>query len=172
MRVLGIDPGSHKTGWGVVESVGSSLRHIDSGTIHCAGADLPARLLLIADGLDEILRRVQPDAVVIEAMFHAKNSQSAIKLGHARGVALLCAARSGAEVHEYSPTEIKRAATGHGRASKEQVQKMVCSLLAYRGKLGFDASDALAAAICHIHAAPMRARLEAAAAAQTAGASR
>lgn len=166
MIVLGIDPGSHRTGWGLVETRGNALRYIDSGTIAAGGASLSKRLLSIADSLDEILRRHAPNRVCVEAVFHHKNSQSALRLGHARGVILLCAARAGREVHEYTPAEIKRAVTGSGRADKEQVQRMVRLLLGCEGELGFDASDALAAAICLLHASPADALVQAQLAAQ------
>jgi len=162
MKVLGVDPGSHRTGWGVVAQAGSRLRLIDSGLITAPPSSLPERLKAIADGLGEVLEKHHPDAVAIEAVFHAKNSQSALKLGHARGVALLCVAQAGATLFEYSPSEIKRAATGSGRASKQEVLRMVQTLLGHTGALSLDTSDALAAAICHIHAAPAREILAAA----------
>lgn len=149
MRVLGIDPGSHRTGWGVIEMHGSRVEHVASGTIEARGEDLATRLRAIADGLDAVLASHQPMAVAVEMIFHAKNSRSALQLGHARGVALLCAARSGATIHEYTAGQIKQATTGRGRADKDQVQKMVQLILGLRGELGLDTSDALAAAICH-----------------------
>ena len=149
MRVLGIDPGSHNTGWGVVDASGSRVIHVASGVVRVADGALGARLLQIADALDAVLRQHQPAAVSVETIFHAKNSQSALVLGQARGVALLCAARAGVEIHEYSAGQIKQAATGHGRADKGQVQTMVRMLLGLEGAMALDTSDALAAAICH-----------------------
>ncbi|MEK7706122.1 MAG: crossover junction endodeoxyribonuclease RuvC [Myxococcota bacterium] len=160
MRVLGIDPGSHRTGWGVIEANGSRVEHIASGTIEARGETLGARLRAIADGLDDVMAHHRPMAVAVETIFHAKNSRSALQLGHARGVALLCAARFGASIHEYTAGQIKQATTGRGRADKEQVQKMVQLILGLRDELGLDTSDALAAAICHseMGAHPMQAR--------------
>ena len=148
MLVLGIDPGSHTTGWGVVRSVPGKLHHVASGVIAARG-DIPERLRQIADGLDALLVEHGPAQVSIESLYHHKNSQSALKLGQARGVALLSVARCGADLFEYAPAEIKRAATGNGRAPKELVARMVRMILGYHGELPLDASDALAAAICH-----------------------
>jgi crossover junction endodeoxyribonuclease RuvC len=162
MIVLGIDPGSHVTGWGVIDAAGSKLQHLASGTIVAEGNSLAARLLSIAVRLEEIMSRFSPQAVAVENIFHAKNSHSALQLGQARGVALLIAAKSGASIHEYNPTQIKQSITGHGRADKEQVRKMVCMVLGPIAELRLDASDALAAAICHIEVArhPMFGRQE------------
>lgn len=152
MRVLGIDPGSHRTGWGVVDLSRGKFLHVDSGVVHAQG-DMSARLLCIAGGVASVLERYEPAAVAVESVFHHKNSQTALKLGQARGVILLEIARHGAALHEYAPAEIKRAATGNGRASKELVERMVRMMLGYRGELLVDASDALAAAICHLQMA-------------------
>ncbi len=152
MIVLGIDPGSHQTGWGVIRTGASRMHHVASGTIRAGAGDLAARLLTIADGLEAVLREHRPTDVAIEAIFHHRNSQSALKLGQARGAALVCVARSGAALFEYTPAEIKRAVASHGRAPKEQVQRMVRLLLGFQGELGLDASDALATAICHASA--------------------
>ncbi len=149
MKVLGIDPGSHRTGWGVVASDGGRLVHVASGVVHGRGETTTERLRAIADGLDEVLRAHAPDAVAVETVFHADNAQSALVLGQARGVALLCASRAGAEVFEYTAGQIKQAATGRGRADKEQVQAMVRLILGLGGAMALDTSDALAAAICH-----------------------
>ena len=148
MLVMGIDPGSHKTGWGVVSCQGSALEHVASGVIEATG-DLLGRLSAIGDDLQGILGRYQPHAVAVESLFHHKNTQSALKLGHARGVVLLCIARSQSHFFEYAPAEIKRAATGNGRASKELVGQMVRMLLGHGNTFMLDESDALAAAICH-----------------------
>ena len=149
VRILGIDPGSHNTGWGVVEVEGTRFRRVASGTVGTGSKHLWERLLLIDRGLEAILREYRPQGAAIESVFYAKNAQSALKLGHARGVALLGMARAGLEIGEYSPTQIKQAVTGTGRATKEQVAHMVGLLLGYSEKMGLDESDALAIAVCH-----------------------
>ena len=156
MRVLGIDPGSERTGYGCVESSGSRHRMIASGVVRVtAGAPLADRLLQIHQGLTALLREHQPACVAIESIFHARHARSALVLGHARGVAMLTAAEVGVPIHEYAPTAIKRAVVGFGRADKAQVQHMVSLLLGLDAvPTPFDASDALAAAICHLHAVP------------------
>ncbi|MBI1911645.1 MAG: crossover junction endodeoxyribonuclease RuvC [Deltaproteobacteria bacterium] len=156
MRVLGIDPGSINTGYGVVEKGGAGkLLHIADGTIS-AGADmpLPERLLKISEGLKEVFNEFKPEAVAIESLFFSKNVRSAIMLGHARGVALLSAASNGLEVFEYAPRAVKQAVVGYGAATKDQVQKMVKALLKTPAVSKADAADALAIAICHIHHGP------------------
>jgi crossover junction endodeoxyribonuclease RuvC len=151
MIVLGIDPGSHRTGWGVVQVDGNRLTHLGSGVVHGDADAMPARLANLADGLDAMLAKFRPTVLAIESIFHAKNSQSALILGHARGIAVLCAVRAGLSVFEYTPGQIKQATTGRGRAEKEQVQQMVRIILGLSGtvELILDQSDALAAAICH-----------------------
>jgi len=161
MDVLGIDPGSHHTGWGFIRSSGNSFTYLDSGVIHAKGEELSVRLLVIAEGLEEILQRYKPQAVAVERVFHAKNSQSALLLGHARGAALVAVAQYHLPIYEYTPGQIKRAATGRGRAEKEQVQHMVRLLLRYQGAMTLDASDALAAAICHAQMARSETRIQA-----------
>lgn len=160
MRVLGIDPGSHHTGWGVVEARGNGFRLVACGTLS-PGRDQPlaARLASIHGGIREVLERTRPAAVSVESVYHAVNARSALILGHARGAALVAAAGAGLAVHEYAATEIKRAVTGSGRAVKEQVGRMVAMLLG--GELDADehACDALAAAICHLNRRPSAARV-------------
>ncbi|MBI5641837.1 MAG: crossover junction endodeoxyribonuclease RuvC [Deltaproteobacteria bacterium] len=153
MRILGIDPGSHVTGWGLVEKGGGGkLIHISSGTIALdEGMELSGRLLLISEGLSSVIRDLKPDAVSVESVFFARNVRSAITLGHARGVALLAAASSGLQVFEYAPRAIKQAVTGYGNAEKEQVNQMIKALLKITEPVKPDAADALAAAICHIN---------------------
>lgn len=151
MRVLGIDPGSHRTGWGVVVSEGSKLLHVASGAIEVNGGSLPERLRDIGDALEKVIAEHMPEAVSVESVFHARNAKSALMLGHARGVALLCAARSDLPVFEYTAGQIKQATTGRGRADKQQVQSMVQIMLGTRHEMTLDTSDALAAAICHAH---------------------
>ncbi len=159
-RIMGIDPGTVVTGWGVVETMQGNLVHLDHGTIGAArNLGMESRLSRIYHGLLEVVNRHQPQAVSLEKVFFARNPESALKLGHARGVALLAAAESHVDVYEYSTAEIKQAVVGYGQASKEQVQKMVVSLLHLSGELPKDASDALAAAICYLHQQPFHTRL-------------
>jgi crossover junction endodeoxyribonuclease RuvC len=163
LRILGIDPGSRITGYGIVDSNKSKLVHVCDGNIaagskksltldkysSCQG--LALRLNSIFDGIQKIIREFKPDAIAVEDIFYAKNARSAIMLGHARGVAILCAARHDLPLFEYSPMKIKQAVVGYGNATKEQVQMMVKTLLQMKTVTRTDASDALAAAICHIH---------------------
>ncbi|MBI3752918.1 MAG: crossover junction endodeoxyribonuclease RuvC [Deltaproteobacteria bacterium] len=152
MRVLGIDPGSYITGYGIVDSGKGKLFHVSDGSIVTGSKKLLAsRLHSIFDNIQNIVKEFKPDNVVIEEIFYAKNARSAIMLGHARGVAILCAAQHNLPVFEYSPMKIKQAVVGYGNATKEQVQKMVKALLKLDAVPRPDASDALAAAICHIH---------------------
>lgn len=151
MRVLGIDPGTRVTGWGVCESArGSRLRWIGDGAIAPPPDDaLPERLRAIFEGLADAIARHAPEAVAVEDIFHHRSSRSALTLGHARGVALLAAARAGLPVHAYPPATVKQAVTGHGRAEKFQVGRMVKVLLG-RQPESKDAADALACAITHL----------------------
>ena len=135
-----------------MEAHGSRIVHVASGTLHAPAGNLVSRLCYIAEKLDAVLSAHRPAAGSVESIFHAKNSLSALNLGHARGVALLCLGRTGIEVHEYTPGQIKQAATGHGRADKEQVQAMVRILLGL-GPSEMDTTDALAAALCHVQLA-------------------
>ncbi len=152
MRVLGIDPGSISTGFGVVDRQGSALKYVCHGNISPGrGLPLTGRLLAISARLREVMEAYRPDAVSIESVFFAKNARSAIVLGQARGAALLTVADCGVPVFEYPPTAIKQAVTGFGLAAKEDVQKMVRLLLKDNGIEGkSDATDALAIAICHL----------------------
>jgi crossover junction endodeoxyribonuclease RuvC len=158
--VLGIDPGTVATGWGVVEASGSGLRHLGHGTINSSSAEPQAvRLSRIYRGLAKVLLDYRPGGVSLEKLFFAKNVQSALKLGQARGVALLAAAEHGIQVHEYTAVEIKSAVVGFGHATKPQVQMMIASLLRVAGRVPADASDALAAAICHLQRQSFQARI-------------
>jgi crossover junction endodeoxyribonuclease RuvC len=152
--VLGIDPGTAMTGYGLVERTGSRLRAVDYGCLETpAGMPLPERLLLIQDGLIDLVETHRPDLVAVERLFFNKNVQTAFAVGQARGVALLTAARFGLPVHEYGPHEVKLAVTGHGRAEKIQVQRMVQVVLGLAVlPRPDDAADALAIAICLAHA--------------------
>ncbi|MFW2390665.1 MAG: crossover junction endodeoxyribonuclease RuvC [Polyangiales bacterium] len=154
MRVLGIDPGSRRTGWGVVQLEGTRLVHIGSGTIS-APEKLPLaqRLHLIHLGLEEAVGQHAPETIAVEEIFFAKYANAAIKLGHARGVALLVAAQSGLELHEYPPAVVKRTVVGRGAADKVQVGRLVTALLGLKAPPEEDAADALAVAITHIQAA-------------------
>ena len=156
MRIFGIDPGSERTGYGCVESDGRRHRLGTCGAITAPpGAALPQRLSAIYRELSSLLRTAQPDCVAIENLFHAVNARSALKLGHARGVAMLAAVEAGCDVAEYTPAEVKRAVVGYGRAEKPQVQMMVKLLLGLAAAPSpHDAADALAVAICHVHNAP------------------
>ncbi len=151
MRILGIDCGSERTGYGVIDTDGRRHRMVVFGVIKTSPkAPFPDRLKKIHDGLHEILEQHRPERVAVEAVFHAVNAKSALKLAHVRGVALLCAANQGLPVGEYSPLEVKSAVVGYGRAEKSQVQMMVASLLGLdRPVASHDAADALAVALCH-----------------------
>jgi crossover junction endodeoxyribonuclease RuvC len=150
--ILGIDPGSIFTGWGIVELEGSKMRHGAHGVIATSTALGQAeRLKQIYRGIQEVIQKHRPVAMSLEKVFFSRNVQSALKLGQARGVALLAAAESQIVVSEYSATEIKAAVVGYGHATKEQIQRMVSALLCLRSPLRADAADGLAAAICHIH---------------------
>lgn len=152
MRTIGIDPGSRIMGYGVVEADGNRLVHIDNGAIFTNPDDpFPERLKQLYDGLSEIIEKYGPQVASIEDIFYSKNVKSAMKLGHARGVAMLAGANKGLEIFEYSATAIKSAVVGYGRAEKGQVQQMVKILLKLPEIPQADAADALAAAICHIN---------------------
>lgn len=159
MKILGIDPGTRVTGYGIVENKENRLIHIDNGGIFTdAGAPLPERLKEIYTGLGKIIEEYRPDVISMEDIFYSKNVKSALKLGHARGVSILAGSIKDIEIFEYSPTAIKSAITGYGRAGKEQIQRMVKVLLNLPEVPQSDAADALAAAICHINTAGTRNR--------------
>jgi crossover junction endodeoxyribonuclease RuvC len=163
MRVLGIDCGTERTGYGVIESDGREHRLVAAGVIVTNTKEpLEQRLLEISRGLKGVIQEYSPDVAAVEGIFHAVNVQSAFKLAHARGVALLAVAEAGLSLGEYSPMEIKMCVVGYGRAEKHQVQMMVGSLLGLASPLPSpDASDAVAVSICHATHAAARARLEA-----------
>ena len=156
MRIFGIDPGSERTGYGCIESSGGRHRLVTCGSLSApARSTFPERLLLIHSGLQALLQRHRPACVAIENIFFAKNVRSALKLGHARGVALLAASQASIPVVEYSPAEIKRSVVGYGRAEKQQVQGMMKLLLGLdKVPSPHDAADALAVAVCHLHSIP------------------
>jgi crossover junction endodeoxyribonuclease RuvC len=153
VRVFGIDPGSVRTGYGCVDTDGRRHRLVVCGAIRAGDSSaFPDRLATIYRELSSIIRSCQPESVAIENLFHASNVRSALKLGHARGVAMLAAVEAGVAVVEYTPAEIKRAVVGYGRAEKVQVQQMIKLLLGLeRAPEPHDAADALAVAICHLH---------------------
>lgn len=153
MRIFGIDPGSIRTGYGCVDTSGGRHRFVACGALSTpAGTPLPERLLAIHAGLSEALTASAPDCVAIENLFHARHARSALTLGHARGVAVLAAVQAGLPVIEYTPAEIKVSVVGYGRAEKSQVQRMIMLLLGLdTAPSPYDASDALAVALCHAH---------------------
>ena len=157
MRVLGIDPGSRRTGWGVVQLEGTRLIQIASGTIRSPEKQpLERRLRKIHEGLAEVVREHEPASVAVEEIFFAKYANAALKLGHARGVALLVAAQSELDVHEYPPAIVKRTIVGRGAADKVQIGRLVTALLGLKSPPEEDAADALAVAITHIQASRSR----------------
>ncbi|HEX7151880.1 MAG TPA: crossover junction endodeoxyribonuclease RuvC [Thermoanaerobaculia bacterium] len=163
MRILGVDPGSITTGYGVIDYEKGRLALVEQGSIHTVrGAELPARLSRIHEELSLVIVRTRPEVVAVETPFAGQNVRSLIQLAHARGVVLLAASSAKLGVFEYAPSSVKSAVVGYGRAEKEQVAKMVrmlipgCAAL----KMGADAADALAIAICHAHTAGTNARLK------------
>jgi crossover junction endodeoxyribonuclease RuvC len=151
-RTLGIDPGSQITGFGVLEKNGARIRHIHSGFVRLTPSpSLSLRLKQVHQTLQQVIEDHRPTDLAVEKVFFAKNVQSALTLGHVRGVVLLTAVESGLEIFEYSPLEIKQAVTGYGRADKKQVQEMVKVLLGIPSIQNQDVSDALAAGICHLN---------------------
>jgi len=156
IRIIGIDPGSRATGYGVVDHSGSEIRLVAQGTIRPkAAAGFPERLQTIFDGLCEVIERTRPDVAAVETPFSGLNPRSLIQLAHARGVILLAARKHGLEVFEYSPRSVKSAVVGYGGAEKHQVATMVSLLVTglAKEKMSSDAADAVAIAICHAHTA-------------------
>jgi crossover junction endodeoxyribonuclease RuvC len=152
MRVLGIDPGSRITGYGIVDQQGNRLVHVDNGAIFTDSAtDFAGRLKRIFEGLSAVIAEYSPDQVAVENIFFSTNVQSALKLGQARGAAIVAAVHAGLPVAEYTALQVKQAVVGRGRAEKGQVQKMLKALLGLPEIAQADASDALAVAICHIN---------------------
>ena len=164
MIVLGIDPGSRHTGFGVVELEGSRVRQLDAGRIVLTAEPTPAaRMARLAEGVEETLERWRPEAAVLETLFHGRNSRSLIALAQARGVILSVLGRRGLDIREYSPAEVKQAVCGSGRADKTQVSRMVDVLLGPSPvRRSADASDALAAALCYVQRRPLERVVEAA----------
>ena len=164
VRVLGIDPGSETTGWGVIEGEARRYALVEYGTIKAPPRDrFSSRLLKISDGIEAVIERLKPDVCSVEEAFYATNVKVALKLGQVRGVILLAAERAEVEIHEYSPRLVKQTVVGYGNAEKHQVQEMVRVLLSLRTiPEPHDAADALAIAICHLHHAGAKNRILAA----------
>ncbi len=150
-RILGIDPGSRITGYGVIESDGRNSVHIASGCIKLGQGDLPQRLGEIYRAVSQVIQEYAPTEMAVEEVFISKNPSSALKLGHARGAAVCAGVMAGLEIAEYTPRRIKQAVVGTGAADKEQVQHMIKLILQLKEKLAADQADALAVAISHAH---------------------
>ena len=165
MRVIGIDPGLRRTGWGVIETSGSRMRHLAHGVCTSGEGDLASRLLRLFDQLTEVIDRLAPQAAAVESTFVSKDAAGTLKLGQARAVALLAPARAGLPVAEYAPNAVKKAVVGVGHADKAQVAHMVRLQFPDAGAPGADAADALAVALCHAWHARSEGRLAAALAA-------
>lgn len=152
IRIIGIDPGLRRTGWGVIDAIGNNVRFVASGLVTSDGAmDLAARLVSIHDGLDAVLAEYRPDEAAIEQTFVNKDAGATLKLGQARGVALLAPARRGLPVAEYAPNAVKKAIVGAGHAEKGQIRVMVKVLMPKASFDSDDAADALAIALTHAH---------------------
>ena len=151
MRILGIDPGSRLTGYGLIENTPQGYKYLASGSIHIKADYFPDRLKQIFDGILEIVNNYHPEQMAIEQVFMHKNADSALKLGQARGAAICAVQTQGIPVFEYAARQVKQAVVGKGAADKLQVQHMVKLLLNVQGQLSLDASDALGISICHAH---------------------
>ncbi|MBN4016466.1 crossover junction endodeoxyribonuclease RuvC [Rhodospirillaceae bacterium AH-315-P19] len=152
MRLLGLDPGLRRTGWGVIDVDGNRLRHVGDGAVRSDdAAPMSERLVQLYDGLCEVIAAYQPDAAAVEDIFVNRNPATTLKLGFARGVVLLAPAKAGLSVAEYSTTLIKKSVVGTGHATKKQIGMMVATLLPGARPETEDAADALAVAICHAH---------------------
>lgn len=152
IRIIGIDPGLRRTGWGIVESQGNSLRFIASGTVRSdEKADLASRLFQLFEGLEAIIHTHQPQEAAVENTFVNKDAAATLKLGQARGIAMLVPARAGLRVGEYAPNAVKKTVTGVGHGDKKQIRTMVKVLMPLAEFDSDDAADALAIAICHAH---------------------
>ena len=159
VKILGIDPGSRITGYGVVEFSSGNITHIEHGIISLVSGDMGRRLRDLADGLEKVIERTGPVEMAIERVFVGANAQSALKLGQARGVAILTAARSDMLISEYSPNQIKKAVVGRGHANKNQMKFMVRALLSLSESLTSDSADALAVAICHCNTSSQKTKI-------------
>lgn len=170
IRILGIDPGSRITGYGIVDQDGQRIEYVASGCIRTQGGAIADRLGVILDGVGRVIAEYRPGELAIEQVFMSKNADSALKLGQARGAAICAAVSAGLPVDEYAAREIKQAIVGRGGASKEQVQHMIRVLLALPQAPPSDAADALGVAVCHGHHRETRRRMQASLAAQGASA--
>ncbi len=159
LRILGIDPGSRLTGFGVLDFDSDRATYVASGTVQSTDGEFADRLKWIFESVSEIVSQYQPDVVAIESVFVHRNAGSALKLGHARSAAICATFKSDVEVFEYAPREIKQAVVGNGSATKDQVQHMVVSLLGLDGEPSTDAADALATALCHGHQRRLKSQL-------------
>lgn len=162
VRLLGIDPGFQRTGYGIIDVTGNHVRHVAHGVIRVEGGELGERLARIFTGIEELLRAHAPVEAAVEKVFVDRNVDSALKLGQARGAAIAACARAGLAIHEYSPSQVKQATVGRGQAEKQQVQHMIRILLCLGERPQADAADALAVAVCHGHQREGRARIAAA----------
>ena len=149
MRVLGIDPGLRNMGWGIIDVVGSRISHVANGICHSTGTDLGARLLSLHEQLTDVVAQYQPDTAAVEQTFVNKDGVGTLKLGQARGIAMLVPAQAGLQIGEYAPNAVKKAVVGVGHADKQQIAHMVKVQLPGVKLNGADAADALAIAICH-----------------------
>lgn len=157
MRILGVDPGTRRCGYGVIEAVAGRLRYVECGVIEPpARASLELRLAELAETLREVLRELAPSVVAVEDVFHGADARAALTLGHARGVVLAAAGAERLVVHAYPPATVKKSVTGHGAAEKSQVGGVVKALLGLQRPPRTDAADALAVAICHALASPLQ----------------
>jgi crossover junction endodeoxyribonuclease RuvC len=155
LRILGLDPGSRRTGFGVIDCLGPNSVHFTHGCISASGATLAERLRVIFEGVRELVSLHRPQEVAVEQVFVNRNADSALKLGQARG-AVLSALPQGLPIFEYAPRTIKLAVVGFGGAEKQQVAHMIRALLRLEGRIAADASDALAIAVCHAHSRRLR----------------
>lgn len=160
MRILGIDPGSRITGYGVIDVTKNGCRYVASGSLRIKAEDLPSKLKQVFDGVVQLVGEYLPEQMAIEQVFMSKNADSALKLGQARGAAICAVQTQSIPVFEYATRQVKQAVVGKGGADKLQVQQMVKLLLGIQGDLQLDASDALGVAICHAHYAQTQARLQ------------
>lgn len=157
--ILGIDPGSRVTGFGIVETTGNRNQYLGCGCVRPTASDLASRLAEIFSGIDQLITQYNPTEVAVEQVFMARNAASALKLGHARGAAIVAATQRGLPIYEYSARQIKQAVVGSGAAHKSQVQHMVRRLLQLSEAPEEDSADALATALCHAHSRDMLMRL-------------
>lgn len=158
--ILGIDPGSRITGFGLIETSGSSVKYLESGCIRTEGGDMFSRLEVIFSNISELILQFKPSHAAIEEVFMHHNPQSAIKLGQARGVAIAAIKNAKLKLQGYSARQVKQAVVGYGAADKAQVQAMICRLLQLKSTPQVDAADALAIALCHMQTSASQARLK------------